>query len=264
MRPGYEIAAQIQTELETAFPDGLMIPTLTRCTTGHQAALAGDSSRIDTELAERGWLVIPGDDDPLLSAIEVADLLGVKVQTARRRLADGSIPAMVCKPRARGVERYARLSDVQKLRRERADSVCLQELADDVKQPYHSVYQLVRASGLTLIPSGARSYWVPEDTVRLVREHYSRQAMLNARAIPISVAAGQLSASPPTVRRYLDDGLLVEDDRRHDGSRMVTRESVKALLAERSNTPRTVPTVTWAQAREMAGVTSPELQALGA
>ena len=65
------------------------------CTTGWQGHLAADAARIDVELAERGWLVVPQDaGEPMLTPAEVAQEFEVTSKTARLWMADGRVPSI--------------------------------------------------------------------------------------------------------------------------------------------------------------------------
>lgn len=271
MRPAIEVAWVLEEELRAELPAGLMVPTVVRCTTGAQRHLAADRARIDTELVERGWLLVvtSQDGDPLLNAPEVATELGVTPKTARQWMASGLVPSFRRATRAAGEERCSRLSDVVKVRDQLQSRVSLHRIAEEVEQPYHTVYQYVRAQGLELHAWGAREYLVPAGTAEHLRQHYARQAALHRRAIPLSVAAAELSTTVAGVHRLLADGVLVADDRAHDGRRMVTRESVAAAATASScragrRTDKTVRNdlMRWEEARQATGHTEAELSAL--
>ncbi len=269
LRPALDIAELIERELRAELPNGLMVPTIVRCTTGWQQDLALDGTRIDVELAERGWLIVltDGDGHPMLGAAEVAAELGVTAKTARLWMAVGLVPSIHWTDRARGTERRSRLSDVTKVRARLSSQVTLKSIAEEVDQPYHTVYQYVRAQGLDLEPWGERDYLVPAATVEHLREHYSRQAALRRRAVPLSVAASTLGVSVAVVQGLVEDGVLTTDDRAHDGRRMVTRASVTAAQATRasSNDRRRGPRedlVGWYDARALSGLSDAELNAL--
>lgn len=271
LRPLIKIARLIEGEISAELPQGLQLPTPVRCTTGVQEHLHEQADRLDGLLAERGWLVLPADatdGEPLLGAEEVAAELGITVQTARRWMVEGVLPALVFQERARGAQRCARLDDVTRLREELASRLTLKAIAEEVGQPYHTVYQYVRAQQLELESSGGPEKVVPADTARRLREHYAAQAALHARAVPLSVAAGLLNTSVAVVSRLLDDGTLIEDDRAHDQRRMVTRCSVEAHREKRDATaaPAKEPVredlLSWAEACALAGLAAAELDAL--
>ena len=266
LRPGTDIATLLQREVDAELPNGLVVPTMVRCTTGQQKNLAVDGQRIDVELVERGWLIVPTDDvgDPLLSTAEAAKVLDVTAKTARLWMAEGLLPSVHWADRANGVERRSRASDVIKLRDKLRDTVTLKRVADEVQQPYHTVYQFVRAQGLTLEPWGARDYLVPAPTHERLRAHYAEQAALHARAMPLSVAASTLDLPAGLVERLVGEGSLVTDEKAHDGRRMVTRESVELARRTRPH-PRKAATrvpddlVPWDRAMEVTGLAEAEL-----
>lgn len=269
LRPAREIADLVERELCADLPAGLMVPTLVRCTTGWQRELAVDATRIDVELVERGWLVVPGeeDGDPWLGAVEVASELGVTPQTARRWMAEGLVPSIAWADRPRGTERRSRLSDVVNVCEHLRSQVTVRSIAGEVDQPYHSVYQFIRAQGLALEPWGERDYVLPLATADQVRGHYARQADLHRRAVPVSVAASTLGVTVTRVRRLVEDGVLVADARTHDGRRMVTRSSLASAQAEYGTRikgpqrPRE-ELVRWSDARDLTGLADAELEAL--
>jgi hypothetical protein len=268
LRPMRKIAEQIQNELDREVPAGLMVATLVRCTTGNQEHLAADAARIDAELAERDWLVVPdADGDPLLNADQVAQELGITVQVARRWMGDGRVPSLHWADRARGAERRSRLSEVYAVRDRRQSQLTLREIADEVNQPYHTIYQFVIAQGITLVPHGQRGYVVPDAVAATLRSHYARQDELHRRAVPLSVAVSELNTCKAVVDRLIADGVLVEDDRTHDNRRMVTRASVEAAQSQRSRASRRSPgrrtdLISWAEARAATGLSDARLDSL--
>ena len=58
---------------------------------------------------------------------------------------------------------------------------------------------------------------------------------LHRRAVPLSVAASTLNATVAVVQRLVVDGVLVADDRAHDGRRMVTRDSLASAASARGS-----------------------------
>jgi predicted site-specific integrase-resolvase len=269
LRPGKDIADVIQHSLEDELCGNLAIPTRTRCTTRNQPALAADRDRIDAELAAHGWLVLPdAEGDPLLSAADVAREMNCSVQVARRWMESGRLPCVDYAPRARGVERRARLGEVVRLREEMHRFPAVRDLADELGQTYHTVYQYIRAQRLELVRIGERGYGVPPEAEAVIRRHYATQAALHARAVKISVAATMLGTKVEVILHYLREGDLVEDDRAHDGSRMITRESFTALeQARRGRQPRADAAapddaVPWREACVRLGVSNQELAAL--
>ncbi len=272
LRPAREVAEVIQATIATELLAGLAVPTPLRCTTGHQKALAADAPRIDAELAERGWLMVPhADGEPLLAAQEVARELGCTVQTARRWMADGTVPAIVISDRPRGAERRARMVDVLAVRDRLEGRFTLVDLAEELDQTYHTVYQYVRAQNLPLQKLGERDSVVPPATAERLRAHYRAQADLHRRAVPRSVAVITLQVSLYAVDRLIADGTLEEDERTHDGRRMVTRASLAKAAARRTasgkRSSRRSPAaagevIPWAQVRATTGLSDAEIDAL--
>jgi integrase len=264
LKPARKTAKVVEADLRAQVPGGLMVPTMMRCTTGNQPALAASGARIDVALVELGWLVVPAEDDePLLTSVEVATTLGVSVQVARRWLADGLVPSVVWRQRVRGAERRARLGDVLEVRDTLAGRVTLRRLADELGCSYSLVYQFVAANDLALESWGVRARMGPPETEERIRAHVHRQAVLRERAVPLSVAAQRLGESPVMMLGLMSDGVLVEDDRAADGRRMLTRDSVDAEVARRS-TSATEPgdLVPWVQARRLLAASDAQLRVL--
>lgn len=269
LRPARKIAVLIQRELTTDLPVGLVIPTTVRCTTGNQKFLALDGPRIDAELAERGSLILMTDEggEPLIGTAEASELWDVTPKTARLWMAEGRIPSIPWGGRGTGQERRVRLSDAMALRERLRNQVTLVRLAEEVETTYHTVYQFVRAQGLELEAWGERDFIVPAVTATRLRQHYAHQAALHRRAVPYSIAAKELGMSVAAVEHLVRDGILDQDERAHDGRRMVTRES----LAEAHSAHRTGPRggarsrddlLSWAEVEAMTGLSSSEIDAL--
>ncbi|GAA4678942.1 helix-turn-helix domain-containing protein [Nocardioides nanhaiensis] len=267
LRPARAIAVLIEGELSANLPAGLLLPTTVRCTTGNQPALQKDGLRIDAELAELGWLVLMTNEggEPLLGSAEAAQLWDVTPKTARLWMAEGRIPSIPCGGRGTGQERRVRLSDAMSLRERLRAQITLVRLAEEVETTYHTVYQLVRAKGLELEAWGERDYIVPPATTTVLREHYAHQAELHRRAVPYSVAAKELGTTVAAVEHRVKDGMLDQDERAHDGRRMVTRKS----LAEATQQPvrRRTPKVrddlmTWAEVSAATGLAGADIDAL--
>ncbi|MHB1924783.1 MAG: hypothetical protein ACYCSJ_08845, partial [Acidimicrobiales bacterium] len=91
----------------------LLTPTTRRPHWGKHNPLRDRAEHITATLTNAGWLVDPGSpDDPLCDAARVAAELDIHPNTARKWMADGTVPAIVA-PDAQGVpRRYSRLSAV--------------------------------------------------------------------------------------------------------------------------------------------------------
>lgn len=72
-----KVCEAMERLIDRHLPEGLLIPTARRCTTGSQPLLAARAVDIDARLTQHGWLVTRDHDreDPWLSIDEVADLL---------------------------------------------------------------------------------------------------------------------------------------------------------------------------------------------
>ena len=83
----------------------LIVPTIRHAQWGSANPLTARADHIDATLAAAGWLVDPGsDDDPLCDARRVAQELDIYPTTARRWMADGTLPTVTL-PDATGVSR---------------------------------------------------------------------------------------------------------------------------------------------------------------
>lgn len=149
----------------------------------------------------------------------------------------------------------ARRADVVSLRDELTARLTLTRLAEECGTTYHGLYQLVRAQGLRTVRVGARGKALTEDGGKRVRAHYSRESALLARATRLPVACQRLDLDEDTVTDMLHRGVLVADTRAHDGTRMITNDSLDRALARRR--PQTAPaftaTVTWLEAKQILG-----------
>lgn len=94
-----QVCRAMETLIDQALPDGLLIPTARRCTTGSQPLLAARSELIDARLIESGWLLTGDDepDDPWLSIEQVAEMLGRGLPTVRRWAREGRLDARLGK-----------------------------------------------------------------------------------------------------------------------------------------------------------------------
>lgn len=231
-----EIASELENELRSQVGQTLMIPTPVRCTTGKQTALHRDADRIDAALTEAGWL-LPAqneDADQLLSSTQVATRLKVTEKTAREWMRTGRLVA-VRKERPGG---HAWMSPVSAVEAKAAelDRSTLTSLAAELGMDYYALWSFVRARDLPLEPVGERSYVVPAATEQAIRAHIAAQAELRARSMSIAEAAAVLRLTVAEIDRRLDDGKLTADGPAHDGTRMITRESVLRLRDSGSRT----------------------------
>ncbi len=270
LRPQLDIANAIQAEITAEVGTTLMVPTLVRCTKGTHKALVRDAARIETELAGRGWLLIPDNEgQPLLSAAEVAQELGISVGAARRWMANGTIPSLPWVDCPRGQERRARLDDVLAAQQELSHRLTLTELAEELGQGYRALYGYVQSEGLALESDGHKGQIVPPDTAARIRAHVVEQAELHRRAVPLSEAGRVLRCTPAAVLGFVRSGQLVEDTRAHDGRRMITRASLEWMQRKQTRPHATGKpaksidgVLSWKEAKTLTGLDDIELNAL--
>ena len=224
----------------------LMVPTIRHAQWGSANPLSACADHVDATLAAAGWLVDPGsDDDPLCDARRVAQELDIYPTSARRCMADGTLPS-VALPDATGVSRrYARLSDVWSHRDRLAGRILLPDLAEELGMPYHEAYHALRRLGLAVEqhPTSHQYHLTPEAAAALRAEH-QRILTLHRRSIKLAAAACQLKVALSTAALLSRRGQL-EIDPETDSSRarFVTRASVQAcwLARQRRHLPAVQP-----------------------
>jgi integrase len=214
----------------------LMVPTIRRAQWGSANPLAARADHVDATLAAAGWLVEPGSgDDPLCDAQRVAAELGTYPTTARRWMADGTLPTVAI-PDATGISRrYARLSDVWAHRDRLAGRTLLPDLAEGLGISYHEAYHALRRLGLAVEqhPTSRQYHLSPEAADALRAEHQRIQA-LRCRSVKLAVAARQLGVALSTAALLSRTGQLeVDPETDSSGARFVTRTSVEAYRFHR-------------------------------
>jgi integrase len=214
----------------------LMVPTIRHAQWGSANPLSARADHVDATLAAAGWLVDPGsDDDPLCDARRVAQELDIYPTTARRWMADGTIPT-VAVPDAAGVSRrYARLSDVWAHRDRLAGRILLPDLAEELGIAYHEAYHALRRLGLAVEqhPTTRQYHLTPETADSLRAEHQRIQA-LHRRSMKLAAAARQLKVALSTAALLSRTGQLeVDPETDSSGARFVTRTSVQQYWLER-------------------------------
>ena len=223
--------AAILDEKITASIGTLLTPTTRRPYWGKQNPLRARAEHITATLVDAGWVVDPGSpDDPLCDAERVAAELDIHPNTARRWMADGTLPAIVA-PDAQGVpRRYSRLSTVWAQRDRLARRVLLPDLAEQIGVRYHEVYNTVRRLGLAMEQHPAtRMYEVTPEAADAVRNEFGRVQALHRRSMKLPAAAVQLHLAASTVRLLAQRGdLVVDPETDSSGLRFVTRTSVRA------------------------------------
>ena len=228
--PLIKVAAILDDKV-TASIGTLLTPTTRRPYWGTHNPLRDRAEHITATLTNAGWLVDPGSsDDPLCDAQRVAAELDIHPNTARRWMADGTVPAIVA-PDAQGVpRRYSRLSAVWAQRDRRAQCILLPDLAEQLGVRYHEIYNTVRRLGLAMEQHPAtRMYEVTPEAADAVRAEFQRVRALHRRSMKLPAAAVQLHLAASTVRLLAQRGDLdVDPETDSSGLRFVTRTSVKA------------------------------------
>ncbi len=209
----------------------LLTPTLRRVHWGSTNPLASRAAHIDATLAAAGWLVEPGsDDDPLCDAARVAAELDISVTTARRWIADGTLPTVTV-PDAQSVpRRCCRLSDLWAHRDRLAGRILLPDIAEQLGLRYHEAYQMLRRLSVEVDqerPGG--QYQLSPEAAQALRAEQRRIRALHGRSVKLAAAARQLGVALSTAALLSRTGQL-EVDSETDGSdaRFVTRASVQA------------------------------------
>jgi hypothetical protein len=228
--PLVKVAAILDDKI-TASIGTLLTPTTRRSHWGKHNPLRDRAEHITATLTNAGWLVNPGSpDDPLCDGERVAAELDIHPNTARRWMADGTVPAIVA-PDAQGVpRRYSRLSAVWAQRDRLAQRILLPDLAEQLGVRYHEIYNTVRRLGLAMEQHPAtRMYEVTPDAADAVRAEFQRVRALHRRSMKLPAAALQLHLAASTLRLLAQRGdLEVDPETDSSGLRFVTRASVKA------------------------------------
>jgi integrase len=228
-RPLLAVADHLQHELDHAVPRGLVITTTKRCTTGNQPALAPRAAEIDAALLDAHWLAAPAASaEPVLDAGAVAELLAIAPTTARRYLANGTLPSRPL-PGGRRDQRGALLSDVQALRSALDNRTTMADLADQLGYSIASLHGAARRRGLALELQGNLTV-VPDPTRRALVAWASQQNRLKQTAYPQAEAARRLGVSARTVHHMVDAGILESVRATDTAGDWVTRDSVEASL----------------------------------
>jgi integrase len=214
----------------------LLTPTLRRVNWGSANPILARADHVEATLAAAGWLVDPGsEDDPLCDARRVAAELHIYPSTARRWMADGTIPT-VALPDAAGVSRrYARLSDVWSHRDRLAGRILLPDLAEGLGISYHEAYHALRRLGLAVEQHPtSRQYHLTAEAADALRAEHQRIQALHRRSMKLAAAARQLGVALSTAALLSRTGQLkVDPETDSSGARFVTRPSVDAYWLAR-------------------------------
>ncbi|MEI6623524.1 MAG: hypothetical protein WCP28_16640 [Actinomycetes bacterium] len=223
--------AALERTVDADCPDGLIVATTRRCTTGSQGMLAPHAERIDAALVDAGWLIDPtGEhDETLCDTAAVAELLGLALTTARRWMAAHPDAQMV------GGRRQMKLEVVLAERDALAARRTLLVLAAELKCDYHQLYYWVGNHQLEVEHVGTDVLLTAKTETRL-RELLASQQALEKRAVPVATAATMLGYSTRIIDRLLASGHLSLDPQRGPRlARYVTRKSIATIACQQHN-----------------------------
>jgi hypothetical protein len=233
MAPFQKVAEVLQGNIEGTIGSLLVLTTRT-VQWGRKNPLSDRAEHVDAVLRATGWLVDPGAvDDPLCRSERVADELDIFVTTARRWMADGTLPT-VHAPDAQGVpRRWCQLGAVRARRDQLARRHPLPDVAAELGLPYHELYQMVRRLGLRLDRRpGSQEYEVDDEAVATLRAERKRVRALHRRSMKLTAAAYKLSLARSTVGLLVRRGeLTLDPETDSSGAQFVTAASVRRYQA---------------------------------
>lgn len=266
LREMKQIARKLDKRIAKQLDGVLMVPSMLRCTTGAQPALALRAAEIDAHLVDLGWLITPTDGaEDLLDAAQIAELLGISTVVARRYLERNVITSRVWKKRGRGSERRAKLPDVVAYKAKRDAHVTLTDLAHELGISYHRVYNFALSRGMKLEDVGYQGSAVAAGDQAAIRAHFRDVEALAASVAAIAEVIERLGLSRTEVNLLIAAGDLVEGAKMPDGRRTVTRESLRRFDADATRLDRRGvhgQAVSWSQACVVTGLSSQHLEAL--
>ncbi|HZT66282.1 MAG TPA: hypothetical protein VFA11_10890 [Acidimicrobiales bacterium] len=241
--PLRQVARILDSNIENTI-GSLLVPTTRKIRWGPDNPLRSRVDHVDATLAAAGWQVEPGDpEDPLCDTNRVAEELGVYPNTARRWMADGTLPTVVA-PDDTGVpRRWVRLSDVWGHRDRLAGRVVLPDVAEALGLRYHEAYHLLRRLDLGLEQRPATGeYELTPEAVAALRAETERTWALHRRSMKLAAAARQLGMAASTAGLLAKKGELeVDPETDTSGARFVSRASVEAawMARQERRKPRT-------------------------
>jgi hypothetical protein len=236
LKPQHAIAEALTAEILSEVPGGLMVPTTTSCTTGHQPDLARRRAEIESSLIEASWLLYDGAlGEDGLSVEDVAGLQDVKPAYIRELIGAGKLKATkVARADQRGLRYSISVNDALASRDERSGRLSMRTLADEVGRSYDTLRQYIRRHPeLECEPFGERDYHVPDDVADHVRAYFRDQDALTERAVRMPEVSDRLNVSVAAIDTLIRHRLLVEDARFHGGIRSITRTSLEAYRRSR-------------------------------
>jgi integrase len=242
--PLRQVAQILDANIEKTI-GSLLVPTPRKIRWGPDNPLRARFDHVDATLAAARWQVEPGDpDDPLCLAERVAAELDIYVTTARRWMADGTLPTIVGSDDTGVPRRWVRLSDVWAHRDRLAGRLLLPDVAEVLGMRYHEAYHLLRRLDLNLEqhPTTGEFELTPE-AVGAMRAEAERIRALHARSMKLAAAARRLRLALSTVALLSRNGdLEVDPETDSSGARFVTRRSVEAAwVTRKAKTTRSDP-----------------------
>ena len=231
-----QVCQAMEDLISRALPNGLMVPTVRKCTTGSQPLLQVRAIDIETRLRQHGWLLTEAEEaeDPWLSIDEVAEFLGQSPTTIRRWTREGRIHASPGNARGgtnRGhkIRRSAALA-IAELDEQR---LSLTDLEEKTGVSYHRLYNWIRRFKLLVESGGERLLFLPPATVNEIERLIALESELQEVGMPFAEAATKLGVQSRTIDSRARMGTL--DELPHcgpDGTRYVSRESVQRAIAQ--------------------------------
>lgn len=215
---------ELERLLGQACPQGLMIPTTQRCTTGNQSALHAAADHIDAALVDVGWLMVPVGEGGLnlCDTAAAAGLLGWAASTTRAWMATCSDAVDV-----KG-HRHVPLDAVLAHKAAIVERRSLAAVAADLDYGYHQLNYLIGHHGLAVEGAGEHKH-VPPETEAELAVIVDRIKALHDRAIPVAEAAARLKLPVAAVQTLIKGGqLIVDDERGLRNARCITLESIDA------------------------------------
>lgn len=240
LAPLVKIALAVEEDI-TAHAATLMVPTDHRVPWRTENPLRNRALHVDSVLAEAGWQVEPGGDNPWCDTVRVAAELDVAERTARRWMREQVVPSTNDTDEFGNLRRRARLADVEKVREQLAGRILLRDLADELGVGYYATWRALRR--LKLVEAGGkpppRLFVLSIEQAHAVRSEFERLRALSNRSMRVTAAATRLGVVFSTAQRFIRTGQLVADDERDaSGAQYVTKESVEALVAARTSPRR--------------------------
>ena len=226
-----QVCQAMEGLIDKALPQGLLIPTTRKCTTGTQPLLRARAADIDTRLREHGWLLTAADeaDDPWLTVEEVAELLGQAPTTIRRWAREGRLEASLGSTRG-GTHRghKIRRSAAVAFYEQDAVRVSLTDMEERTGVSYHRLYNWISRFNLPTESGGERMIHLPDETVAEIERLVDLERELQEEGMPFAEAAERLGVQSRTIDSRVRMGMLEElRTCGPDGTRYVARASVR-------------------------------------